>query len=70
VWGLVKKNVGILFSFFCFGWLQEFDAYVVGKEGAPGIVVIQEWWGIDFEIKKHATDIASKGYRALIPEYV
>jgi carboxymethylenebutenolidase len=50
--------------------LQEFDAYVVGKEGAPGIVVIQEWWGIDFEIKKHATDIASKGYRALVPEYV
>ncbi|CAM6017577.1 unnamed protein product [Sphagnum balticum] len=46
----------------------EFDAYVVGKEGAPGIVVIQEWWGIDFEIKKHATDIASKGYRALIPD--
>jgi carboxymethylenebutenolidase len=48
----------------------EFDAYVMGKEGAPGIVVIQEWWGIDYEIKKHATDIASKGYRALIPEYV
>jgi dienelactone hydrolase len=48
----------------------EFDAYVVGKEGDPGIVVIQEWWGIDFEIKKHATDIASKGYWALIPEYV
>ncbi|KAH0930194.1 hypothetical protein HID58_015921 [Brassica napus] len=31
-----------------------FDAYVVGKDDAPGIVVIQEWWGVDFEIKNHA----------------
>lgn len=68
--GINEEECGNSFSFSCFGWLQEFDAYVMGKEGAPGIVVIQEWWGIDFEIKKHATDIASKGYRALIPEYV
>ncbi|CAM6018143.1 unnamed protein product [Sphagnum balticum] len=46
----------------------EFDGYVVGEKGAPGIVVVQEWWGVDYEIKKHAINIASKGYRALIPE--
>jgi len=46
----------------------EFDGYVVGEKGAPGIVVVQEWWGIDYEIKKHAINIASKGYRALIPD--
>jgi len=45
-----------------------FDAYVVGSEGAPGIVVLQEWWGVDFEIKNHASAIAKKGYRALIPD--
>ncbi|CAM6087649.1 unnamed protein product [Calypogeia fissa] len=45
-----------------------FDAYVVGSKGAPGIVVLQEWWGIDFEIKNHASAIAKKGYRALIPD--
>jgi dienelactone hydrolase len=50
--------------------LQEFDAYVVGEKGAPGIVVVQEWCGIDYEIMKHAINIASKGYWALIPEYV
>ncbi len=50
--------------------MQEFDGYVVGEKGAPGIVVVQEWWGLDYEIKKHAINIASKGYRALIPEYV
>jgi len=46
----------------------EFDVYVVGEKGAPGIVVVQEWWGVDYEIKKHAINIASKGYRALIPD--
>ncbi|KAK8960549.1 hypothetical protein KSP40_PGU012624 [Platanthera guangdongensis] len=47
-----------------------FDAYVVGKENAPGIVVVQEWWGVDFEVKNHAQKIANlaPGYRPLIPE--
>lgn len=56
------------FSFFvCY---QAFDAYVVGKEGAPGIVVVQEWWGVDFEIKNHAVKISelAPGFKALIPE--
>ncbi|KAL5730027.1 carboxymethylenebutenolidase [Ranunculus cassubicifolius] len=47
-----------------------FDAYVVGKEDAPGIVVLQEWWGVDFEIKNHAIKISQlgPGYKALIPD--
>lgn len=47
-----------------------FDAYVIGKEDAPGIVVLQEWWGVDFEIKNHAQNISQfdGGYRALIPD--
>ncbi|KAK3020417.1 hypothetical protein RJ639_047723 [Escallonia herrerae] len=47
-----------------------FDAYVVGKENAPGIVVVQEWWGVDFEIKNNALKISQfdSGYRALIPD--
>lgn len=49
---------------------QTFDAYVVGKDDAPGIVVIQEWWGVDFEIKNHAIKISQlePGFKALIPE--
>ena len=45
--------------------------YVVGKEDAPGIVVLQEWWGVDFEIKNHAVKISQlgPGFKALIPEY-
>ncbi|KDO54718.1 hypothetical protein CISIN_1g023687mg [Citrus sinensis] len=47
-----------------------FDAYVVGKEDAPGIVVVQEWWGVDFEIKNHAVKISqlNPGFKALIPD--
>ncbi|XP_047341665.1 protein usf [Impatiens glandulifera] len=47
-----------------------FDAYVVGKDDAPGIVVLQEWWGIDTEIKNHALKISQfgSGYKALIPD--
>ncbi|WOL20259.1 hypothetical protein Cni_G29063 [Canna indica] len=47
-----------------------FDAYVAGKENAPGIIVLQEWWGVDFEIKNHASHIAqmNPGYRTLIPD--
>jgi carboxymethylenebutenolidase len=47
-----------------------FDAYVVGKEDAPGIVVLQEWWGVDFEIKNHALAISQfdNGYKTLIPD--
>ncbi|KAF5741425.1 hypothetical protein HS088_TW10G00422 [Tripterygium wilfordii] len=47
-----------------------FDAYVVGKDDAPGIVVLQEWWGVDFEIKNHAVKISQlePGFKALIPD--
>jgi carboxymethylenebutenolidase len=36
--------------------------------GLPGFVVIQEWWGLNDQIKKTADRIADAGYRALIPD--
>jgi carboxymethylenebutenolidase len=35
---------------------------------APGIVVIQEWWGLNDQIKKTADRLAGVGYRALAPD--
>jgi carboxymethylenebutenolidase len=35
---------------------------------APGIVVIQEWWGLNDQIKGVANRLAEAGYRALIPD--
>ncbi|PYR64545.1 MAG: carboxymethylenebutenolidase, partial [Acidobacteria bacterium] len=35
---------------------------------APGLVVIQEWWGVNDHIKSVADHYAKKGYRALVPD--
>src|SRR5262245_57071374 len=35
---------------------------------APGIVIIQEWWGLNDQIKGVAQRFAANGYRALVPD--
>jgi carboxymethylenebutenolidase len=35
---------------------------------APGIVVIQEWWGVNEQIRGVADRLAQAGYRALVPD--
>lgn len=35
---------------------------------APGVVVIQEWWGVNDQIKGVADRLAGLGYRALVPD--
>ena len=35
---------------------------------APGMVVIQEWWGMNEQIKGVADRLAKAGYRALVPD--
>lgn len=35
---------------------------------ARGFVVVQEWWGINDQIKKTADRLAEAGYRALVPD--
>ncbi|KPK60407.1 MAG: carboxymethylenebutenolidase [Gammaproteobacteria bacterium SG8_31] len=35
---------------------------------APGMVVIQEWWGMNDQIKAVADKLAAAGYRALVPD--
>ncbi|MBN8489295.1 MAG: dienelactone hydrolase family protein [Burkholderiales bacterium] len=36
--------------------------------GSPGIVVIQEWWGLNDQIRGVADRLAAAGYRALVPD--
>ena len=40
----------------------------VDPKNAPGVVVIQEWWGLDDEVKAVADRLAKAGYRALVPD--
>ena len=37
-------------------------------ETAPGVVVLQEWWGLNDQIKGVANRLAEVGYRALVPD--
>lgn len=39
-----------------------------GDNKAPGVVVIQEWWGLNDQIKGVADRLAGLGYRALVPD--
>jgi len=46
-------------------------AYLATPESgdrAPAIVVIQEWWGLNEQIKATADRLAQAGYRALVPD--
>lgn len=39
-----------------------------GRANAPGIVVIQEWWGVQDQIKGICDRLAAAGYEALAPD--
>jgi carboxymethylenebutenolidase len=50
---------------------QHFNGYLAepsAGSAAPGIVVIQEWWGLNDQIKGVADRLAAAGYRALVPD--
>lgn len=50
---------------------KECNGYFAGPAGndnAPGLVVIQEWWGLNDQIKGVADRWAGQGYRALVPD--
>lgn len=42
-------------------------AYAVGIHG-PGLVLIQEWWGLNPQIKATADRFAAQGFRVLVPD--
>jgi carboxymethylenebutenolidase len=48
--------------------IQGYLAEPQNAAGAPAIVVIQEWWGINEQIRGVANRLASAGYIALVPD--
>jgi carboxymethylenebutenolidase len=50
---------------------EEIKAFLAEPEGKgphPGLVVIQEWWGLNDWIKENAKRLAAKGFVALAPD--
>lgn len=48
--------------------VRGYYAEPAGSSGAPGIVVIQEWWGLNEQIKGAANRFSGAGYRVLVPD--
>jgi carboxymethylenebutenolidase len=48
--------------------VQGYLAEPAAGANAPGLVVIQEWWGLNAQIKGVADRMAAAGYRALVPD--
>jgi len=48
--------------------VQGYLAEPAHASGAPAIVVIQEWWGVNDQIRGVAERLASAGYIALVPD--
>ena len=50
---------------------QDVNGYLAepaAGKAAPGVVVIQEWWGLNDQIRGVADTLAAQGYRALVPD--
>jgi carboxymethylenebutenolidase len=49
---------------------SEASGYLVRPDGGsgPGVLVIQEWWGLDSGIKEMATRLGTAGFVALAPD--
>ena len=50
------------------GYLAEPSSANLPGAKAPGMVVIQEWWGLNDQIRGVADKLAKAGYRALVPD--
>lgn len=48
--------------------LPAYLATPAAGEEAPGVVVIQEWWGLNAQMKRTADRLAEAGFRALVPD--
>ena len=48
--------------------VQGYLAEPAQADGAPGVVVIQEWWGLNEQIRGVADRLAAAGYLALVPD--
>lgn len=66
---MAAANTGTMIQFTANG--GDAPGYLVRPEGDgpfPGVVVIQEWWGLDNHIKDVAERFAAEGYVALAPD--
>ena len=47
---------------------SELPGFEIGNKELPGVIVIQEWWGVTQNILDLAQQISAHGFRCLIPD--
>ncbi len=47
---------------------EAFVAWPAGRDPAPAVVVLHEWWGLDAHIRDIAKRLAGQGYVAVVPD--
>ena len=47
---------------------KDLPGFAVGEEKRPGVVVVQQYFGVTDEIRKQAELISRMGYRCLVPD--
>lgn len=48
--------------------LPYYRAQLEGAAAAPGVILVQEWWGINDQIRHMADRLASAGFTVLVPD--
>lgn len=48
--------------------LGDCPGYIAGESNKLGLIVIQEWWGVNEQIKKRAASLADDGFFTLVPD--
>jgi len=48
--------------------IRNFQTFEFGDKTKPKVIVLQEWWGINEEIKDHAKYISEQGYHTIVPD--
>lgn len=47
---------------------KDIPGYTAGDECKPGVIVLQEWWGVTDLVKEQATYLSEQGFRTLVPD--
>jgi len=48
--------------------IRNFQTVEFGDKTNPHVIVVQEWWGLNDEIKNHAKYISEQGFYTIIPD--
>jgi carboxymethylenebutenolidase len=63
-----RKSMSEMISFACPNGTSAHGYLARAGSGAPGIVVLQEWWGLNEQIQGVADRFAAAGFTALAPD--